>query len=153
MFFVIIFTYLRTLRYTHAHLWFPPSFLAVNHHHSKNWVPSILKNNLWLFSWEWSKKKIFFLKKKIQNGRLKKTEFFNFVKSWAISAKISWIGPWVSRIDWCEGHWRGSTYMVVRLSSITPKPIHSIVPWTSCSWVRSKRVKYPISHSVNSNFF
>ena len=24
--------------------------------------------------------------------------------------KISWIGPWVSRIDWCQGHWSGSTY-------------------------------------------
>ena len=23
--------------------------------------------------------------------------------------KISWIGPWVSRIDWWEGHWWGST--------------------------------------------
>ena len=31
-------------------------------------------------------------------------------------AKISWIGPLVSRINWCEGHWFGSTYMVVRLS-------------------------------------
>ena len=34
-------------------------------------------------------KKIFF-EKKIQNGRLKQTAFF---------VKISWIGPWVSRID------------------------------------------------------
>ena len=56
-------------------------------------------------------------------------------------AKFFWIGPWVSRIDWCEGHWHGSTYMVVRLSSISPKQIHSIDPWTSCSRVRSKRVK------------
>ena len=35
--------------------------------------------------------------------------------------KISWIGPWVSRIDWCEGHWCGSTYMAVRLSDISSK--------------------------------
>ena len=35
--------------------------------------------------------------------------------------KISWIGPWVSRIDWCEGHWYGSTYMAVRLSDICSK--------------------------------
>ena len=34
--------------YTHAHLWFPPSFLAINHHNNKNWVPSILTHNLWL---------------------------------------------------------------------------------------------------------
>ena len=25
--------------YTHAHLWFSLSFLAVNHHNNKNWVP------------------------------------------------------------------------------------------------------------------
>ena len=54
--------------------------------------------------------------------------------------KISWIGPWISRIDWCKGHWCGLTYMVVRLSSISPQPILSIDPWTSCSRVRSKRV-------------
>ena len=81
-------------------------------------IIKILKNpckpiNFDMFSWEWSKK--------IQNGRLKKTEFFNLVKSWAISAKISWIGPWVSRIDWCEGHQCDSTYMVVRLLDISSK--------------------------------
>ena len=35
--------------------------------------------------------------------------------------KFSWIGPWDSRINWCEGHWNGSTYMVVRLSNISSK--------------------------------
>ena len=35
--------------------------------------------------------------------------------------KFSWIGPWVSRIDWCEGHWNVSTYMVVRLSDRSSK--------------------------------
>ena len=40
----------------------------------------------------------------------KKLSFSTTTKSWAIAAKISWIGPWVSRIDWCEGHWCGSTY-------------------------------------------
>ena len=35
--------------------------------------------------------------------------------------KIYWIGPWVSRIEWCEGHWFGSTYMAVRLSDISSK--------------------------------
>jgi hypothetical protein len=35
--------------------------------------------------------------------------------------KILWIGPWVSRIDWCVEHWCGSTYMVARLSGISPK--------------------------------
>ena len=27
-------------------------------------------------------------------------------------SKIIWIGPWVSRIDCCNGHWCGSIYMV-----------------------------------------
>ena len=38
-------------------------------------------------------------KKKIQNGRLKKTEFFKIANSQKKFVKISWIGPWVSRID------------------------------------------------------
>ena len=104
----------RKGKYTHAHLWFPPLFLAVNHHNNKNWVPSTLTCNLWLIFMGMKQKKI-------QNGRLKKTEFFNFVKSWANSAKISWIRPWVSRIEWCEGHWFCSTYMAVRLSDICSK--------------------------------
>ena len=88
-------------------------------------IIKILKNpckpiNFDMFSWEWSKKN-FFSEKKIQNGRLKKTEFFNLVKSWAISAKISWIGPWVSRIDWCKGHWFCSTHVAVRLADISSK--------------------------------
>ena len=36
-------------------------------------------------------------------------------------AKISGIGPWVSRTNWCKGHWCGSTYMVVRLSDLSSK--------------------------------
>ena len=65
-----------------------------------------------------SKKKF---KKKIQNGRLKKAEFFNSANSQYFFVKISWISPWVSRIDWCEGHWCGSTFMVVRRSDISSK--------------------------------
>ena len=37
-------------------------------------------------------------------------------------AKISENGSWISRIDWCVGHWCGSTYVVVRLSDISSKP-------------------------------
>ena len=66
-------------------------------------------------------KKNFFSKKKIQNGRLKKTTFFKIAKSQNFFARISQIGPWVSRIDWCEGHWFISTYMAVRLSDIRAK--------------------------------
>ena len=51
-------------------------------------------NNDW-FSLGWSKK--------IQNGRLKKTEIFNSPNSQCFFAKISEIGPWVNTINWCEG--------------------------------------------------
>jgi hypothetical protein len=37
--------------------------------------------------------------KKIQNGRLKKTSFSSSANSQYFFMKISWIGPWVSRID------------------------------------------------------
>ncbi len=39
------------------------------------------------------------LKKKIQNGRLKKRSFSSSANSQYFFVKISWIGPWVSRID------------------------------------------------------
>ena len=53
-------------QYTHAILSFPCSFLAVNHHDIKNWVPPILTHNLWLIFMRKKQKRIifFFLKKK-----------------------------------------------------------------------------------------
>ena len=73
------------------------------------------------FSWKWSKKKLFFWRKKFkmanfQNGRFSKLPIFK-----KFSQKFLQIGPWVSRIDWCEGHWFGSTCVAVRLSDIRPK--------------------------------
>ena len=66
------------------------------------------------FSWG-SSKKNFFLKKKSKMANFQNRQFSNFF------VKIRWIGPWVRRIDWCEGHWCNSTYMVVRLSDIRAK--------------------------------
>ena len=71
--------------------------------------------NLGWFSWEWSKKK------KFKMADSKKSSFFKIANSQNFFAKISWIGPWVSRIDWCEGHWCDLTYVVVRLSDICSK--------------------------------
>ena len=107
--------------YTVLHMFRQVLFGAGNQGNHQNFEKSLLTNKLWHVFMGMKQKKNFFLKKKIQNGRLKKTEFFNFAKSWAISAKISWIGPWVSRIDWCEGHQCDSTYMAVRLSEVTQK--------------------------------
>ena len=39
------------------------------------------------------------IKKKIQNGRLKKRSFSSSANSQYFFVKILWIGPWVSRID------------------------------------------------------
>ena len=61
------------------------------------------------------------LKKKIQNGRLKKMMFFKIANSQYFFLKILWIRRWVSRIDCCKGHRCGSTYMAVRLSDICSK--------------------------------
>ena len=52
--------------YTHAHLWFPPSFLAVNHHNTKNWITYILTHNLSLIFIEMKQKKKGKIQKKIK---------------------------------------------------------------------------------------
>ena len=93
--------------------------------------------------------KILFFWKKNQNGRLKKTEIFNFAISWAISAKISWIGSWVSRIEWCEGHWSGSTYMAVRLSDTSSKMAkkdQKSIFWLFLSLCRTASWPHRLSH-------
>ena len=61
-------------------------------------IIKILKNpgypiNVDWFSLEWSNKNI-------QNGRLKKTHF-QLCQFSKFLMKISWIGLWVNRIDWC----------------------------------------------------
>jgi hypothetical protein len=38
-------------------------------------------------------------KKKFQNGQLKKSSFFKIANSQYFFMKISWIGPWSSRMD------------------------------------------------------
>ena len=135
--------------YTHAHLWFPPLFLAVNHHNNKNWVPSILTHNLWLIFMGMRQKNFFFLKKQIQNGRLKKRSFFNSVNSQYFFVKISWIRPWVSRIEWCEGHWCSSMYTAVRLSdksSETAKKCIFGTFWLFLSFCRTASRPYTLSY-------
>ena len=104
--------------YTHARLWFPPSFLAVNHHNDKNWVSSILTDNLWLI-FMWMKKKKKNWRKKFKMADSKKLSFSTTTKSWAIFANISQMDPWVIRINWRKGHPFCSTYMVVRLSDVS----------------------------------
>ena len=67
-----------------------------------------------------AKKLLFFLKKNPEWPIQKNWVFLNrqFQKNFV---KISWIGPWVRRIDWCKGHWCSSTYIVERLSDVSSK--------------------------------
>ena len=96
-------------------------FWAENQGNHQNFDTSLLTYKCWLIFMAMKQKKIFFLKKKIQNGRLKKRSFSISANSQYFFSKFSWMGPWVSRIDWCEGHWWDSTYMAVRLSDIRCK--------------------------------
>ena len=74
-----------------------------------------------IFQWNEAKKNFKMADLKIQNGRLKKDSFSSSANSQYFFMKFSWIGPWVSRIDWCEGHWFVSTFVAVRLSDISSK--------------------------------
>ena len=80
---------------------------------SNNWVPSILSHNLCLVLMEMKQKKIFLNK----NIKMADWDFQNCQFS-IFFTKILGIGPWVYRINWCERHEFGSTYMAVRLSEI-----------------------------------
>ena len=91
----------------------------------------------------------FFLKKKNQNGCLKKRSFSSSANSQYFFVKILWIGPWVSRIDWCEGHWCGLTYMVVRLSGISPNTAQKHQKCNFClflSLCRTASQPYRLNH-------
>ena len=96
-------------------------FWAGNQGIHQNFDKSLLTYKCWLIFMSMKQKKNFFLKKKNQNGRLKKRSFSSSANSQYFFMKISWIGPWVNRIDWCKGHWFGSTYMAVGLSDIRSK--------------------------------
>ena len=85
-----------------------------------------------IFQWNEAKKKFKMADIKIQNGRLKKTSFSSSANSQYFFMKFSWIGPWVSRIDWCEGHWFGSTCVVVRLSDISSKTSKKCIVCVFC---------------------
>jgi hypothetical protein len=116
-----VFVFCTLVEYTVLHIFRQVLFGAGNQGNYQNFEKSLLSYKCWLIFIGMKQKFIFFEKKKIQNGRLKKNEIFNSPNSEYFFMKISWIVPWISRIDWCEGHWCGSTSMVVRLSDISSK--------------------------------
>ena len=89
-------------------------FLAVNQGNNQNFVPSLISKNHW---------RIFMgmKQKKISKWPTQKIWVFQNRQFSIFFVKISGIGPWLSRIDWCEGYWCGSTCMVVRLAGISTK--------------------------------
>ena len=108
--------------YTVLHIFRQVLFWAGNQGNHQNFEKSFeISYKCYEFSLGWSKKKKKKIEKKVQNGRLKKNMFCQTVNSQYFFTKLSGMGPWVSRIDWCEGHWYGSTYMAVRLSDISSK--------------------------------
>ena len=102
-----------------SYYYIPLAFCWYQGNH-QNFVPSLVSHKLWLI-WIGMKQKKKIDKKNSKWPTQKKLSFSTTAKSWAIVTKILQIGPWVRRIDWCEGHWCGSTYMAVRLSDISSK--------------------------------
>ena len=108
-------TYLPST-YTVLHIFRQVLFCAGNYRNYQNFEKSLLTNKLWHVFMGMKH-----LKKKKSKWPTKKSLFPSSANSQYFFAKISWIGPLVSRIDWCEGHWCGSTYIVMRLSDISSK--------------------------------
>ena len=126
----------------------------------QNFEPSLLTNKLWLiFMGKKQNFFFFFLKKKIQNGRLKKSAFFKIANSQNFFVKISWISPWVSRIDWCEGHWCGSTLIHISKVIFFFKFIIGCLLWHCSLWNQkpsrfirtSSIISMPNSNGVTKN--
>ena len=66
------------IRYSVFHDFIPPRFFSGNQGNHQNFEKSLLPHKLWLIWIRISKKKYFFLKEKILNCQLKKTDFFNY---------------------------------------------------------------------------
>ena len=88
--------------------------------YNQNFDPSLLHYKGWLIFMEMKQKKICFEKKNSKWPTQKNLDF-QLPQFSKFFLKISGIGPWVSRIDWCKGHLCGSTYRVERLSDVSSK--------------------------------
>ena len=84
---------LKTRSYSGVQIRWQWLFWAENQGNHQNFDTSFLTYKCWLIFMAMKRKKI-------QNGRLKKGSFSISANSQYFFSKISWIGPWVSRIDW-----------------------------------------------------
>ena len=85
----------------------------------------------------------------IKYTHAQKMEFFQLCQFSTFFSKISWICPSVSRIEWCEGHWCGSTYMAVRPSDISSKTVKKWIFglfWPFLSLCRTASRPYTLSY-------
>ena len=94
------------------------------------------------FHWDEAKK--YFIRKKKSKWPPKKRVIFQLRQFSIFLVKISWIGHWVSRIDWCKEHWFGSTFIVVRLSNIRSKTAKKCLFWDFSPFLRY--VRQPEGH-------
>ena len=91
-------------------------FGAGNQGNHQNFWKSLLTNKLWHVFIGRKQKIFFFWKRKSKMADFKKSSFSSSANSQYFFLKISWIDPWVCKIDWC-----GSTYMVVKMLDISSK--------------------------------
>ena len=102
----------------------------------------LVSHKLWLI---WKRMK----QKKFKMADSKKSSFFKIANSQNFFMKIFQLGPWVSRIKWCEGHWCSSTYMAVRLSdksSKTAKKYRKCIFWLFLSFCQTASPPYTLSY-------
>ena len=107
------------LVYSVSHNFIYPYIFAGNQGNHQNFIPSLVPIDLW---WIWIRmiqKKCFFLEKKNLKWPTQKNWVFQ------LPPKVEQLLPkfhrLVSRNVWCKGHWYDSTYMAVRLSTISSK--------------------------------
>jgi hypothetical protein len=86
-----------TTIYTELQMFRQGLFWAVNQGNHQNFEKSLLSYKYGLIFIGIMQN--FFLKKKNQNGRLKKNAIFNSPNAQYFFMKIPWIGPWVSRVE------------------------------------------------------
>ena len=115
---------------------------AGNQGNHQNFDPTLLAKKLWPFNMRM--KQILFSK-----WQPKKSYFFKIANSRNFFAKISEIGPWVSRIEWCKGHRCSSTCVAVRLSDKSPKTAkkyRKCIFWLFLSFCQTASPPYTLSY-------
>ena len=97
--FSYLFFAFNSITYTVLHMFRQVLFGAWNQGNHRNFDLSFLSYKCWLIFMGWSN---FFFKKTKQNGWFKRTKIFNSANFQYSLARISGIGPWLRRKNWCD---------------------------------------------------